>query len=189
MGAVRARGDRAEGLRAGAAGFSLVEVLVALGIMTGAALALVALLARGTQLMLGSQSQLLAKQKAVEAVESVFAARDTRVLTWAQIRNVGGASGADGGVFLDGPQPLREVGPDGLVNTADDGAVETLVLPGRDNVLGTEDDERRPLTEFTREVEIRDLGPNLRRITVTVRYGTGPGQRAYVLVTYISSYA
>ncbi len=184
------RADRPAAMLHGtAAGFSLVEVLVAMAILTGAALALVGALARGTQLLLGSQSQLLAKQKATEAVESVFTARDTRVLTWAQIRNVRGGSGADGGIFLDGPQPLREVGPDGLVNTADDGAIETLTLPGRDNILGTQDDERRVLDAFTREIEIRDLGPNLRRIAVTVRYGTGPGQREYVLVTYISSYA
>lgn len=189
MGAVKEPDRRAlEGWDA-QAGFSLVEVLLAMAILTGAALALVGALAKSTQLLLGSQSQLLAKQKATEAIESVFTARDTRVLTWAQIRNVGGGSGADGGIFLDGPQPLREVGPDGLVNTADDGDVETLVLPGRDNILGTEDDERRALSDFTREVEIRDLGPNLRRVTVTVRYGVGPGQRQYVLVTYISSYA
>jgi prepilin-type N-terminal cleavage/methylation domain-containing protein len=189
MGPVMARTPRAVGPHSGQAGFSLVEVLVALGILTGAALALVGVLAKSMQLMLGSQSQLLAKQKATEAVESVFTARDTRVLAWAQIRNVAGGSGADGGIFLDGPQPLREVGPDGLVNTADDGPLETLVLPGRDGVLGTADDERRPLSDFTREIEIRDLGPNLRRVTVRVRYGVGPGLREYVLVTYISSYA
>ncbi len=171
------------------AGFTLVEVLVALAIVTGAALALAAVLAQGTQILLASQAQMIATEKATEAVESVFTARDTRVLAWAQVRNVAGASGADGGIFLDGPQPLRSAGPDGLVNTADDGPIEALVLPGPDNLLGTADDQRVPLTDFTREIEIRDLGPNLRRLRVTVRYRVGTGTREHVLVTYISSYA
>lgn len=171
------------------AGFTLVEVLVAMAILTGAALALAGALARSTQLLLSSQWQLLAKQKATEAIESVFTARDTRVLRWAQVRNVRGGSGADGGVFLDGPQPLRQSGPDGLVNTEDDGDLEALVLPGPDDILGTDDDERRVLDGFTREIEIRDLGPNLRRLTVTIVYRVGAERRTYVLVTYVSSYA
>ena len=59
-------------------------------------------------------------QKAAQAIEAVFGARDSHKVTWAQIRNVNGASGSDGGIFLDGPQPLPQAGPDGLVNTGDD---------------------------------------------------------------------
>jgi prepilin-type N-terminal cleavage/methylation domain-containing protein len=173
-------------------GFSLVEVLMALAIVSGSALALAGAMSQGVQLLQASQSRMIATEKAKEAVESVFTARDTRVLTWAQIRNELGGSGADGGVFKDGPQPLRTVGPDGLVNTADDGAIEALVLPGPDGLLGTGhdgDDVHLPLTDYTREISIRDLGPNLRTITVTVTYPVGRGMRSYVLVTYISSYA
>ena len=36
-----------------------------------------------------SSAQLIAREKAREAIESVHTARDTRVITWAQIRNVG----------------------------------------------------------------------------------------------------
>jgi len=170
-------------------GFTLVEVLFALAIVTTAALALAGVLGQGVQLMRASQAQMIATEKATEAVETVFTARDTRVLAWAAIRNVAGGTGADGGVFLDGLQPLRGPGPDGLVNTADDGPVEELVLPGADNLLGTADDERVPLVDYTREIEIRDLGPNLRSVRVTVRYRVGTGTRDHVLVTYISSYA
>ena len=70
----------------------------------------------------------------------MFAARDSHKLTWAQIRNVQGASGSDNGVFLDGPQPLRTAGADGVVNTADDGPVETMTYPGPDQRIGTADD-------------------------------------------------
>ena len=63
----------------------------------------------------------------------MFKARDNRMLTWAQIRNVKGATGADGGVFLDGPRDVRDPGADGLVNTADDGALAQVdqARPGR----------------------------------------------------------
>lgn len=173
----------------GEAGFSLVEVLVAMAITTVAALALAGMVARSTSLMLNSESELIAKQKATEAVESVFTARDSRVLTWARIRNVVGETGADGGVFLDGMQSLRIAGNDGLLNTADDGTVEVLVKPGRDNLLGTADDERITLSDFQREIRIRTIATNLRSITVTIRYRVANGTRDYTLVTYISSYA
>ncbi len=80
------------------------------------------------------------------------------MLTWAQIRNVNGAGG-DNGVFLDGPRDVREPGADGLANTADDGAIAQVVKPGPDGLLGTADDEITPLVGFTREIEIRDIGP------------------------------
>ena len=64
-----------------------------------------------------------------------------------------------------------------------------MVTPGADGLLGTADDQRTPLTAFTREIEIRDLGPNLRRIRVIVRYRSDGGEREYVLTTFVSSYA
>jgi hypothetical protein len=122
----------------------------------------------------------------------VFSARDSHKLTWAQIRNVNGASGSDGGVFLDGPQALKVPGLDGLVNTADDGAVETIILPGKDQTLGTSDDQTIVLSQFTREIQIRDV-PNengqLRSITVIITYQNGPTKRTYTLQSFISSYS
>jgi type II secretory pathway pseudopilin PulG len=170
-------------------GFTLVEALVALGILSGGLLALALILATGVKKLADAPVDLIAKQKAIEAIETVFQARDNRILTWAQIRNAQGGSGSDGGVFLDGAQPIRTAGADGLFNTADDGAVETLVLPGNDGVLGTADDQTTPLSQYTREIRIRDLNTVLRVIDVTVTYRTADGTRTYVLSTYISSYS
>jgi prepilin-type N-terminal cleavage/methylation domain-containing protein len=180
------RGDRA---LPGAAGFTLIEVSVAMGLVATSALALAGLIAFSARMTLGSQDQLIASQRAAEAVESVFKSRDTRILTWTQIRNITGASGADGGIFQDGPRDIRDPGPDGLINTADDGDVVTTVTPGPDGQLGTADDEVTPLSGFTREIEIRDLAPNLRQLRVIVRYRTYAGQREYVLTTYVSAFA
>jgi hypothetical protein len=169
---------------AGVGGFSLVESMIAIVIMGGGLLALASAFSQGMVLMTTSHDHQIAKEKAAEAVESVFTSRDTRVITWTRIRNV-----SNGGVFLNGPQPLRASGRDGLVNTADDGAAETEVLSGRDGVLSTGDDQVNSLTRFTREIEIRDIAPNLRRIRVIVRYRIGHLNRQYELVTFISSFA
>lgn len=179
------------GARAGdERGFSLVESLVAVGLLAFGMLAIAAGFTQGLALMAGANLDILAREKAAEAIESVFTARDTRTITWAQIRNISGETGSDGGIFLDGPQPLAVAGADGLVNTADDGAVESLMLPGRDGLLGTGDDVPQPLTNFTREVEIRATAKStLRQLRVVIRYQVGREWREYSIATYISSYA
>jgi len=170
--------------RADQAGFSLVEIMISILILGGGLLTLAIAFAQGMILMSTSHYQQIAKEKASEAVESVTSSRDTRVITWTQIRNV-----SEGGVFLDGPQPLRSQGADGLVNTGDDGAEESETLPGADGVLDTADDVVFPLNDFTREIEIRDIDANLRQIRVIVRFQMGHLTREYELVTFISSFA
>ena len=156
-------------------GFSLIETVIALGVLVTGVLGAAGVLAAGMKNLSTSPSNVIVAQKATEAVEAVFAARDSHRLTWAQINNV-----ANGGVFLDGPQSLKIAGADGLVNTADDGAIETIDLPGRVVTLAG----------YTREILIEDVpGENgqLRKITVTIRYS---GQiLPYILRTFISTYA
>lgn len=178
--------DRA---RAGEAGFSLVEAVIAMGILATALLSLAGVFAMGLRHLAGSSPNLLAREKAREAVESVHTARDTRIITWARINNV-----AQGGVFVAGAQPLRNPGPDGLVNTADDTGVEETVMPGNDGLLGTADDVRTSLSNYTRQVEITNLldangvvNPTLRQLRVTITYRLGTDTRRYVLTTYISA--
>jgi hypothetical protein len=163
--------------------------MIAMVLLTVGALALAGVLASSARQLAGSQDQLIATQRAAEAAESVFKARDNRVLLWNQIRNVAGASGSDGGVFIDGPREVREPGPDGLINTADDGAVVDVLRPGPDGLLGTADDERVPLVGFTREIEVRDLNPTLRQLRVIVRYRSATGPTQYILTTFLSAYA
>jgi prepilin-type N-terminal cleavage/methylation domain-containing protein len=166
-------------------GFSLIETLIAMAILATGLLSLAGVFTLGLRHLSGSSYNLIAREKAREAVESVHTARDTRVITWAQIRNV-----ADGGVFLDGAQPLRTAGPDGLVNTGDDTGLEVTVGPGQDNVLGNADDLSTPLYGFTRQIDITEftpVNPTLRQLTVTITYQLGNGVRTYRLTTYVSS--
>ena len=177
-------------MRTNEAGFSLVESLVSIGILSFGLLAIAAAFLQGAVQLSGSHLDVLAREKAAEAVESVFTSRDTRTIQWAQIRNVEGEFGGAGGIFRDGPRPLTRAGADGLVNTADDPVdLETLIMPGPDGLLGNADDISRPLNEFTREVQIRDVSLTLRRLTVIIRYRVGDLAREYTISTLISSYA
>jgi prepilin-type N-terminal cleavage/methylation domain-containing protein len=171
------------------AGFTLIEALVATAILTVGMLGLAQAFYLGMQHMSTSSANLVAREKAREAVESVHTARDTRTITWAQIRNVSG-----GGVFLDGALPLYAAGADGLINTADDQAagVETQRDPGPNGILGDADDIFTPLVGFQRQVEIRELAPvnsELRELVVTISFTVGSNRRTYTLRTYISSFS
>jgi len=168
----------------GQSGFSLVETVFAIGVLSVGALGMAGVFTQGMQRTVSSPGELIATQKAAEAVESVFSARDSHILTWNQLRNENA-----GGIFVNGPQSIRTPGPDGIVNTHDDGAVESVDLPGPDQRLGTSDDVTKTLDGFTREIKLADLSADLRSITVTVTYKAGPQTKSYSITAYISTWA
>jgi hypothetical protein len=160
-------------------GFSLMEVTVAILVLTAGLLPLVAVFAAAVQRMSAATPMMIAREKAREAIESVHAARDTGRASWITIQN---ASDADEGVFLDGPQPIADPGNDGLVNTSDD----------------PDDQPQFPAGQFTREIQINPLmidgsadtvNPNLRELVVIVRYRVNETWFEYVVTTYISAYS
>lgn len=172
-------------------GFSLIETIVAMGILATGLLSLAAVFTLGIRTQAGSSPALIAREKAREAIESVHTARDTGTILWAQIRNV-----ADAGIFRSEARPLNVPGDDGLVNTADDGALETMRKPGPDHELNTADDMMEPLTNYTRQILITDLltpggqiDQNLRQIRVIVRYSVLGQWRTYTVTTYMSAFS
>lgn len=185
-------------LRRPDAGFSLIEALIAMLILTVALMALAQVLYTGLAIASTSSPNLVAREKAREAIESVHTARDTHTILWAQIRNEtaptncpDGTTATGGGVFIEGDVAMEAPGPDGLVNTDDDDGEE--MLPGPDNEFGTTDDV--PLSGYSRQIDICDVddNDNLRRITVTIRYNGsnafGQRRREYRLTTFISSFS
>jgi prepilin-type N-terminal cleavage/methylation domain-containing protein len=184
-------------------GFSLIEVVVAMSLLMVGLLGLAQVFYFGLAIVGTSSAQLIAREKAREAIESVHTARDTRVITWAQIRNVSApaclpAWGANlvGNFnplarFKTEEHPLLAAGPDGLVATNDDVGQE--MTPGPDNTLGTADDV--PLVGFRRQIAICDVtgNANLRLIAVTISYpgssAVGLQRRTYTLITYVSSFS
>lgn len=165
-------------------GVSLIEAMIAMLVLTVGAIGMASVFLYGMQSAASSPNELVATQKASEAMESVFAARDSHTLTWAQLRNA-----ADGGIFLGGAKQLKLAGADGILNTADDGAVESVVFPGPDQLLGTADDKTETLSAFTREITITTISADLRSVLVTITYPAGTTTRTYTLTAYMSAFS
>jgi type II secretory pathway pseudopilin PulG len=176
------------------AGFTLLEAMIAIVILSFGILSLAAVYAQGIQVASMTQLDYIAEKKSEEAVETIFAARDSKLLAWTNIRNVTGGGGANDGVFLVGPQPLLAAGPDGLYGTADDDAATPDVVitgPGPDKILGTADDVVMSLTNMKRTITIIDVPgeTGLRQVTITMTYTVGALTRNYTLVSFISQFS
>lgn len=171
-------------------GFTLIECLVAMAVMTVGIMSLATIFTQGLKANSQTQIQYIAQQKAQEAMESVFTARDTRLVTSAQINNV-----SNGGIFMDGPRPLYAPGPDGLFGTADDDSTnpDSIVIgPGPDNIFGTADDVSINLNPFmTRTIVITPVAntPNLKSITVTVNWTFQGQTMQYQISSFISNFS
>jgi type II secretory pathway pseudopilin PulG len=171
-------------------GISLVETMIAMLVLTVGAIGMASMFLKGMQAAGSSPTELVATQKAAEAIESVFSARDSHTITWDKLRN------ADQGIFVKNPQPMFVAGDDGILGTTDDGkdgadtgVLETVVLPGPDQLIGTADDREETLQGFKREIKITDVRDDLRLITVTITYPAGGTTRKYTLTSYISAVA
>jgi type IV pilus modification protein PilV len=175
-------------------GFSLIEVIISMVILTIGLLSLLGVFGIAMASTQDSQQDMIAKQLANEALESIVTARNTSQKQWIDIQNV-----ADGGIFLNGFQPILTAGADGIMSTADDpaGQYQTLQEPGPDGLYNTTDDVKLPLSNYQRQVQIQqvtDAGgnvvPTLRAINITVRYYTPRlGQpKNYVLTSFVSQY-
>ena len=141
--------------------------------------------------MQGAQEDLICRQKAKEALESIYTARESAQIAFDNINN----TTTSGGIFLPGFKNLTTAGSDGIVGTADDGAIETLVLPGPDGQLGTSDDQIVTLSNFTRQISITPLynsgiaNPDIRQLAVTIQYTNNKGQsKSYEVDSLISRY-
>jgi prepilin-type N-terminal cleavage/methylation domain-containing protein len=188
-------------------GFTLIETMIALAVLMIGLLGLAAVLADGMAYMNMSQYDYIAQQKAGEAVESIFTARDIGQATWSTICNKVSIV-CSNGIFVNGATPLCGPGPDGILGTADDfaggscagpplAAPDALILPNGSGVVNATSGQFVPLSSFTRTITITSVvdvnnNPiaNLRQIQVTVTYTSGRfGNRSYTLTAYISNFS
>jgi len=196
MAAAIVRGTRISSRRRHAeGGFTLIEVMISMCVLTVGLVSLLGVFGLAMANTQTSQQDLIAKQLANESLDSIFTARNSSQLTWAQIANVGTGNG----IFLTNMQPIYKAGADGIFGTADDvtAGEQTLQDPGPDGIFGTADDISIPLTGYHRQVQIQpvlDSNGNpistLSSITITVQYSaTQTGvTKTYVLNSYISPY-
>jgi type II secretory pathway pseudopilin PulG len=170
-------------------GFALLETLIAIVVLMIGLLAVLATFAMAIGNTNSVQLDSIARQKATEALESIFTARQTSQITFANIQNVGSGTG----IFTAGFTPMTDPGPDGLDGTGDDVPAVPVRLPGPSGVItgGSPPDVLVNLGNFTRQVQIANVpgNPNVRQITVTVRYPVPQGwYKSYQVQALISSY-
>ena len=175
-------------LRHSQSGFTMIETVVAMGVLAIGVLSLVAMLADSLAYMQSSQWDYIAQQEAAKTIESIFTARDMGQATWASICNIGNGPSC---AFTAVPTQLCAAGPDGILGTADDNcaAIDSILQPGADGTFTAP--TLQPLSTFTRTIAIRPVAgvANLNSITVTINYRAGRFFRQYVLTTNISNFS
>ncbi len=180
-------------MRSSEAGVSIIEVLLASFILTVALLSVAMTMVQGISAITIGQQQLIAKQKAQEALESVIMARNTQDIGFTQIANA-----ADGGVFVAGYTGIVGMGVDGIPNTGDDtGTVESLTFSGPDGNLGNSDDVTVSLTGYQRQITVSTItlpssatvDPDIRRIDVDVQYTVRGVAKTVRVSTLISRFS
>jgi type II secretory pathway pseudopilin PulG len=168
------------------AGFSYIDVLIAITLLMIGLLALVAAVTASVIQSRAGEQNLIAKQYAASTLEAIFSSRDIGVLGWDAVGNVGSntVGGVPKGVFVVGRQPVYP----------DDGA---------DNIAGTADDTGTAVKGFDRQIVITDLcdpdrpSPNcspagtygvmLRKVEVTIYYQVTGGWRQEKSTTIITN--
>jgi type II secretory pathway pseudopilin PulG len=176
-------------------GFTLLEAMISTVIVTVGLVGMIAVFAVAVSSTQTVQLDTLARQKASEAIESIYTARETAQITWPQIQNI---SGGGPGIFTAGLVALTDPGADGLDGTADDVPASTITVPGPSGSLKgtTPPDVPILLSNFKRQILITNVNnpdgtanTNLRQITVTIQYPTPTGkQRSYIVQALVSSY-
>ncbi len=167
-------------------GFTLIEFMVASIILVIGLLALLTLYTYALVTVTFADENSIAKQKARETLESIYTARNTSQISFDMINNE-----SNGGIFVDGAQPLTTPGGDGLVGTADDGYTEIMIMAGDDGIEGTNDDEVKTLDHFTRQIIInQSIGvSDLKSIQVIITFTTPTGlSQSYTVSSMISRY-
>ncbi|MBS1853505.1 MAG: prepilin-type N-terminal cleavage/methylation domain-containing protein [Acidobacteria bacterium] len=173
-------------------GFSLLEVLISMVILTVGLVSLLGVFGLAISTTQTAKQDMIAKQLANQAIESIMTARDASQLTFSQIQNV-----SSGGIFMDGSQPINQPDSTGLIGTSGSSTAAYLTEPGKDGIIGTSDDVKVGLSNFRRTIAftpLYDTNGNvlstLRQATITITYSVPQrrGNKTYVLTSYVSQY-
>ncbi len=173
------------------AGFSVIDVMIAIVILNVGILGLLATLSGGILMSRSQETQLVAKQAATSALESISSVKETdpNTLGWIAIGNVGSnpdINNVPRGIFVSGEQPVEaDAGPDQVLGTADDTGA---TIPGltRRIIITDVCDPDRPSSACT------PAGPfpvKIRTIEVIVNYRSGLAPRQERIRTVLTDYA
>lgn len=173
------------------AGFSYIDVMIAVVILLTGILALVSAITGAVFQAKGQEQQLNAKQIATSTMESIMSVKETdpQRLGWNSVGNIGSnpdANGVNQGIFQVGFQPVKmDAGPDEIIGTADDDGT-TVDGFQRQIIIRDECDADRP----SYNCAVAGTFPvRIRSVEVTVTYFVGGVQRQEVFTTVLTDYA
>jgi prepilin-type N-terminal cleavage/methylation domain-containing protein len=164
------------------AGFSLVETMIAMVVLAIGLMSVATVFSSSLEIIYLAQADAIAQHQAQQMIEGIFAARNTGAVSFAALQNQSSAPGI--GIFKDGMTAAFQAGPDGVMNTLDDGPALELGPDGK------------PLSNFQRQITISTVflqdgvspDPNERKVQVWVQYTVGRMVRTYTQVTYVSTF-
>ncbi len=159
-------------------GFTLLEVVVAILILTIGLMGTAFAITYALQFSTVSKNLTSAKLEIISTIEEVEALRNTRQLDYKQIENAGNVDNTDSPNFFSGFssgfKPISiNPGPDGVDGTDDD-----LKDAGKDGKYGTADDFDNPAFArggYSRQITVTDLNETLKKVEVRVRYPANNG--------------
>lgn len=161
-------------------GFTLVEVVVAILILTIGLMGTAAAITYALQFSTLSKNLTNAKFVIVSTVEEIESLRNTRRLDYKQIENAGYVDNLNSKNFFKGfstgfKQISTQPGPDGVNGTDDD-----LLAPGPDGIFGTADDfvdASLARGGYSRQITISNLPgtTTLKKIEIKVHYPASNG--------------
>ena len=173
-------------------GFSYIDVMIALVILTVGVLALLAAISGSILMARGQDQQLRARQILGSTMESIMSVKETdeQWLGWISVANIGtnpDTLGMFHGVFINGPHEIHE-------------------NAGFDQVIGTPDDDGPVVPGFEREITITDIcdperpsmncsppsnkyAVRMRQVDVVVRYFVGQRRNEERVRTVLTDYS
>jgi hypothetical protein len=177
------------------AGFTLLEAVISMVVVTVGLIGVLAAFAAAIGSTTTVQYDTIARQKATEALESIYTARQTAQLSFAAIQNT---SAGGPGIFTGGMNILTDPGPDGLDGTLDDVPAAPIIVPGYtgSQTGSTPSTSAISLSNFQRQILITNVtnpdgsvNANLRQVIVTIQYPGPQGTpRSYNVQALISAY-
>lgn len=164
-------------------GFSLVETIIAMVIMSIGILSVLGAISYSFKSVKESENITISKENARSAMETIFSIRDLQVFdtnglestyNWDSIKV---KTTSNAGIFLDGWTPIRDnPGIDGIYGTADDACPRTAACK-----VGSYTNNSPVLDGYERKIEISDIVQNgvvkKRYLVVRVRYLMGSQMR------------
>lgn len=155
--------------RGAQAGFTLLEAVVAISILSIGLLGVAGAISYSVTTNLRSKNITSAKQTIQSSLEQVTILRDTGRLTFDEIGN--GAVGNFSGFVSTYAPVTNDAGADGVSGTADDVAVDSD--PTNDG--------------YERRIIVTELNPNLKKVAVTIKYPTGRAAQTLTGIGYVNN--